>query len=408
MTFKRFPCFALLAFYLLSPQSLLAASHDSDAVPHTTAGQLRPTQQAFLISDEEDEKPNQDAVLIPYEDGPVQTTDIPDKLYPPSTEKLSSSEKNLKKISPNQGEFTSPSQKQLTSKTAPLSEDEDPIIVEFKRKLEETSERAKKAEAKVAQQNRLIELMKLQAEEERKVQQAEALAADQARQIEAMKLNPPKPQPNFHAPQPSLSKAVPSSALIPQASASSVPRPVDIAIPEVARGFEEVYRRFLGGKLIYTDPTSKEKKELPIRSLDNPLEETFDLSGCGDTGKYLSISTGYRKGIKAENATKVEIWITPWFLVNKNLSSTAMHLKPIMGSWDAGKAPLGLFWTWGGWSDLGWYEYLVSVSLDVLGSENLLEKYRKAVHGLVYAPLGTGADRRERAVEGGRSFMFHF
>ena len=169
-------------------------------------------------------------------------------------------------------------------------------------------------------------------------------------------------------------KVLKTAAPLAQAT-PSVPRPMDIAIPEVARGYEEVYRRFLGGKLIYTDPTSQAKTELPIRALANPLEGTFDLSGCGDTGKYLSISTGYRKGVKAENSNKTEIWLAPWFLVNKNLSSSAKHLQPIMGSWDAAKAPVGLFWTWGGWGNED-YCYLVSESLDQLSSEDLWEKYR--------------------------------
>jgi len=151
-----------------------------------------------------------------------------------------------------------------------------------------------------------------------------------------------------------------------------------LAIPEEAIGYEEVYRRFLGGKLIYTDPTSKAKTELPIRALSNPLEGTFDLSGCGDTGQYLSISTGYRKAQKPENASKVEIWLAPWFLVNKNLSSTAKHLQPIMGNWDAAAAPVGLLWTWGGWSDLGWFDYLTTHSMDGVGSEDLWEKWKKS------------------------------
>jgi hypothetical protein len=131
--------------------------------------------------------------------------------------------------------------------------------------------------------------------------------------------------------------------------------------------------------LIYTDPSSKAKKELPIRALANPLEGTFDLSGCGDTGQYLSIATGYRKAQKAENASKVEIWLAPRFLVERGLATTAKHLQPIMGRWDAAAAPVGLFWTYGGWGNAD-YEYLVSESLDLLGSEDLWEKTIKRLH----------------------------
>lgn len=174
--------------------------------------------------------------------------------------------------------------------------DQDPLLLELMRERDAALKKAKDAEKKVASQTRLIELMREKEAAEKKARDAEVIAADQARQIEEMK-----------------SKAKPPVKQEP--ASASIPRPLDIAIPEVARGYEDIYRRFLGGKLIYTDPSSKAKKELPIRALANPLEGTFDLSGCGDTGTYLSISTGYRKAQKAENASKVEIWLATWVLV---------------------------------------------------------------------------------------------
>src|SRR3546814_6755455 len=95
-----------------------------------------------------------------------------------------------------------------------------------------------------------------------------------------------------------------------------------------------------------------------IADLANPLEGTFDLSRCGDAGNYLSIATGYRKGKISSNANKVEVWLTPWFLIGKNFHDTASHFAPIMRSWDANKAPIGLFLTWGGWEDKEVYHHL--------------------------------------------------
>lgn len=167
-----------------------------------------------------------------------------------------------------------------------------------------------------------------------------------------------------------------AQSFIPHASAfTQVPRPLvsDMMIPEIARGYEDIYRRFLEGKLIYTDPNSKARKELLIRDLTNPLEGTFDLSECGDTGAYLSIATGYRKAQKPENINKLEIWIAPRFLVEGEISTAAKHLQPIMGSWNAATAPVGLFWSWGGWGNKD-YDYLVSESFEELGSANLYEK----------------------------------
>jgi len=141
----------------------------------------------------------------------------------------------------------------------------------------------------------------------------------------------------------------------------TIARPVGISIPEIAQGHEEVYRLFYNGKLVYTDPNNTSRKiELPIAALANPLEGTFDLSACGDTGRYLSISTGYRKGRRAANKDKLEIWLAPRFLVERELRSTARHLQPIMDNWPGEVAPIGIFWNGGNWMHLSWYECLTT------------------------------------------------
>ena len=105
-------------------------------------------------------------------------------------------------------------------------------------------------------------------------------------------------------------------------------RPLPPAIPDIARGYEEIYLRFVRGSLIYKPNKDNDvgRIDLPFAAvLPNPLEGSFDLRGCGDTGKYLSINSGYRKGKRAENANKVEVWITPKFMVEQGLTSTARH-----------------------------------------------------------------------------------
>lgn len=115
-------------------------------------------------------------------------------------------------------------------------------------------------------------------------------------------------------------------------------------IPEIARGYEAIYQQFLSGKLIYKpDPNSDAGRvELRIEDLRNPLEGTFDLSRCGDASKRLSISTGYRKRINPENARKVEAWLTPRFVVEKDVTGTApaSHYRGIMKDWTA---PIEIF-----------------------------------------------------------------
>lgn len=143
------------------------------------------------------------------------------------------------------------------------------------------------------------------------------------------------------------------------------PKP-SISIPLVARGYEAIYERFLKGVLLYrpTKGSDVGMVTLPIKDLANPLEGTFDLSRCGDTGKYLSIATGYRKGKKPENASKVEIWLAPKFLIEKELNSTAAHFEPIMADWKQ-DAPVGVFWTWGT-DDMNLYDYLTDKNIDEL------------------------------------------
>lgn len=186
----------------------------------------------------------------------------------------------------------------------------------------------------------------------------------------------------------------PSASLASFSTVSSTPTPIPrplscIAIPEIARGYEEIYMQFLMGKLIYKpDPKSDNGRiDLLIRDLTNPLNGRFDLSRCGNTRQYLSISTGYRKGLKAENLEKTEVWLVPHFFIERELKSTwlkflssARHLQPIMGSWDAAASPVGLFWTYGGWNDLSWYDYLVTNSVKDFDSENLYKKWEKSIH----------------------------
>jgi len=356
MILSLFPRLATLALYLLTSGFLAAASNDPDAFSKPTKAS---TKNAVLIPYEDDD---QETVLMLLENNPSQGIPLVAKEKPEAFLIL---------------------QQDRTQKTQPapkasILSEEDPLLSALEKKVRDGKDM-------LAQQAREIEAMKKRLaaknKAEKEAQDVEAQLAQQAQEMADLMalLNPPVTPPPAKQTTPVPQIPETASVAIPQATLSIPPSPSDI-VPEIARGYEDIYRRFLGGKLIYTDPSSKAKKELLIRALSNPLEGTFDLSGCGDTGQYLSISTGYRKAQKAENASKVEIWLAPWFLVNKNLSTTARHLQPIMGNWDAAAAPVGLFWTWGGYDNLDWFDYLVTNSMDLLGSEDLYEKYKKS-HG---------------------------
>ena len=177
-----------------------------------------------------------------------------------------------------------------------------------------------------------------------------------------------------------------------------------LAIPEVARGYEKIYEKFLKGVLVYrpTEGSDVGRIDLPIAALSNPLDGTFDLSNCGNTGKYLSISTGYRKGYNPDNARKVEIWFAPWFLVDKEKSQlpTDHHMREILKTWNPEQAPIGMFWTWGGWDDgsgLAYSDYLTHVGCEEFHSKNLRE-WRWAAVGVNNRWVDAGAPWGGRGV----------
>jgi len=134
---------------------------------------------------------------------------------------------------------------------------------------------------------------------------------------------------------------------------------------------KETFKRFQQGKLVFRpNPESDEGMvTLKISELRDPLNGTLDLSKCGESGRYLSIATGLRKVQNPANANKVEIWFTLRLLVDKKMSTLAEnhHLRAITkdGNWDGSKAPIGIFWTWGGWnatSHMAYCDYLTNLS----------------------------------------------
>ena len=146
---------------------------------------------------------------------------------------------------------------------------------------------------------------------------------------------------------------------------------------QTGQGHDDVFMRFLKGKLIYKPNSGNDegKVEIPFISLSNPLEGTFDLSNCGDAGKYISISTGYRKGKISANARKLEIWITPQFLIQSAIPGTAEHYARLMNKW---KSPIGLIWKLGDWDDgEAKFDFLITRQFEEISSKNLYDWWRE-------------------------------
>jgi hypothetical protein len=150
-------------------------------------------------------------------------------------------------------------------------------------------------------------------------------------------------------------------------------------IPNLSTENEEVFWSLVKkGKLIHTDSKTQKKTVLPISALPHPLKGEFDLSNCGDTGKYLSINMGYRKEINPKNANKAEIWVAPRFLIEKELNASASHFQPIMDEWKQERAPVGIFFNFANWNNLGYFDYVITGTLEEMKNKNLLEKWQEA------------------------------
>jgi hypothetical protein len=156
-------------------------------------------------------------------------------------------------------------------------------------------------------------------------------------------------------------------------------------------GHEDIYETFLNGVLIYKpDPNSDVGIVLMISDLINPLEGTFDLSECGEAGKYLVISTGYRKGINPDNKGKTEIWIAPLFLIKKKLSTTAKHFSRIQ--WSKGVAPVGVFFTCAH-QPIEYMDCCTSQDLNFISENALFIIWTKARPGLPDMGMGGNAEQ---------------
>lgn len=155
------------------------------------------------------------------------------------------------------------------------------------------------------------------------------------------------------------------------------------AIQKMPAGYEKLKR----GKLIYKPNPDNDvgRIEIPFSDLLNPLEGTFDLSRYGDAGKYISIETGYRKEKKADNVTKMEIWIVPRFVVENTSDHKARYLKSLIEKelWKS-DVPIGVFWNEGSFNmDISSSplpsnpsRYLTNQRLDQLSNgQNLLKKW---------------------------------
>lgn len=147
----------------------------------------------------------------------------------------------------------------------------------------------------------------------------------------------------------------------------------------------DVFKILEKGKLTYKRHDGR-LVDLPFASaLVSPFKRSLDLRDCDEAGDYLSISIGPRTGYNPDNAKKVEIWICPQDMIKNNVNNDVAHYAKYLPNWEV-NAPIGIFWNWGGYTDLDcWPDYLTTRNFNPGSGYNLLELWRDTVEG--FSPL---------------------
>lgn len=58
---------------------------------------------------------------------------------------------------------------------------------------------------------------------------------------------------------------------------------------------------------------------------------------------------------------------------NNNINNAAKNLEPIFTNLNNPVAPIAIIFNWGGYDNIGLYEYLTNYNLDTLSSNNLIQ-----------------------------------
>lgn len=140
-------------------------------------------------------------------------------------------------------------------------------------------------------------------------------------------------------------------------------------------GYGDICRIFLNGELVYTPKQDMPQTKMLIADLEAPFQGEFDLSKYENAGgEGISISTGNREKFIAKNKNKIEIWFTPWFVIKNNtINNAAKNLEAIFTNLNNPVAPIAIIFNWGGYDNIGLYEYLTNYNLDTLSSNNLIQ-----------------------------------
>lgn len=160
-----------------------------------------------------------------------------------------------------------------------------------------------------------------------------------------------------------------------------------------------LHELFYNLELVYNpNPDSEEGLvRFKISDLPNPQEGTFDLSQCGDAGKYLTISTGYPQKESVENKNKLEIWIVRRDFIEEELKENRVQqLKGHFPEWSdkadykyicgltewKKNVPIGIFWTRSDWRETHLHNATIDQSISSLKSKTLYEHWVNRTMGM--------------------------
>lgn len=156
----------------------------------------------------------------------------------------------------------------------------------------------------------------------------------------------------------------------------------DITTEQDKKNFEKFYN----GQVIHTDPETKNTTILRVSDLPNPVEDEFDLSWC-NAEKHLSIHTGRKKGKILRNSDKIEIWLTPWFMIQNEFQNPKNCFERVSLDMEQRTWSTAVFWTRGNSDRLKEYDYFSDTQLLDLNKDNLYSMYNDGYrhdHGLVH------------------------
>jgi hypothetical protein len=80
--------------------------------------------------------------------------------------------------------------------------------------------------------------------------------------------------------------------------------------------------------------------------------------------------------VREENENKTVIGIMPCYRILQEIKDSPKHpFFPLMATLDPDKASVILFWRWGNDTNLTWFDYLTTASVDDISSKNLYENW---------------------------------